>query len=223
MVVIINLYIDVSQISENILCHDSRKFWRILWLWLTEIEENFVCNHSLRFLHLTLILLFRYSFQQGGNGVGQPFSYAMPHFGAPPTVPENAVQDHPANAAEEQVQPQQPQVVRMNAQGGRVDNDEDEDELDRDWLDWFYIGLRFALFMCILYFYSTPVRFITTLILMLFICWCVFVRLLSVICCYYLESNPVDTDFGNQLKCLCCPRVCVNRVRRKLLNLEWSK
>lgn len=109
-------------------------------------------------------------FQQGGNGVGQPFSYAMPHFGAPPTVPENAVQDHPANAAEEQVQPQQPQVVRMNAQGGRVDNDEDEDELDRDWLDWFYIGLRFALFMCILYFYSTPVRFITTLILMLFIC-----------------------------------------------------
>lgn len=58
----------------------------------------------------------------------------------------------------------------MNAQGGPVVNDDDDDEMDRDWLDWFYVGVRFALLMCILYFYSTPARFLITLLMMILVC-----------------------------------------------------
>lgn len=102
-------------------------------------------------------------FQQGAIAVGQPFGYAPP----PPSLPGRAAQDQPADVAREPVQPQQPPVVRMNAQGGMVDDD--DEEMERDWLDWFYVGVRFVLLMGILYFYSTPVRFFTTVVLILFI------------------------------------------------------
>lgn len=107
-------------------------------------------------------------YQQSAIAMGQPFNYAMPPLMAP-SVPTNVAQAQPANvAAQPPAQLQQPQGVRMNAQGGLV-NDDDDDEMERDWLDWFYVGVRLSLLMCILFFYSTPTRFLATFILMLFI------------------------------------------------------
>ncbi|KAL5022349.1 hypothetical protein ScPMuIL_001504 [Solemya velum] len=52
------------------------------------------------------------------------------------------------------------QNIRMNAQGGAVmDDDEDEDFAHRDWLDWIYILCRFLVLTSIVYFYSTFQRF----------------------------------------------------------------
>jgi len=62
-----------------------------------------------------------------------------------------------------------PEIVRMNAQGGPVVNDDDDDMQNRDWLDWIYVFLRFSILLCILYFYSTFGRIIATLVLVVFI------------------------------------------------------
>lgn len=50
------------------------------------------------------------------------------------------------------------QNMRMNAQGGPVM--EDEDEMERDWLDWVYTAARLGVFLSIVYFYSSLSRFI---------------------------------------------------------------
>lgn len=50
------------------------------------------------------------------------------------------------------------QNMRMNAQGGPVM--EDEEDMERDWLDWIYTASRFAVFLSIVYFYSNLSRFI---------------------------------------------------------------
>ncbi|CDQ73550.1 unnamed protein product [Oncorhynchus mykiss] len=49
------------------------------------------------------------------------------------------------------------QNLRMNAQGGPVM--EDEEEMDRDWLDWVYTAARLGVFLSIVYFYSSLSRF----------------------------------------------------------------
>nr|XP_015224045.1 PREDICTED: homocysteine-responsive endoplasmic reticulum-resident ubiquitin-like domain member 1 protein [Lepisosteus oculatus] len=48
--------------------------------------------------------------------------------------------------------------LRMNAQGGPVM--EDEEDVNRDWLDWVYTAARFSVFLSILYFYSSVSRFV---------------------------------------------------------------
>ncbi|XP_034033072.1 homocysteine-responsive endoplasmic reticulum-resident ubiquitin-like domain member 1 protein [Thalassophryne amazonica] len=50
------------------------------------------------------------------------------------------------------------QNMRMNAQGGPVM--EDEDGMERDWLDWMYSAARLGIFLMILYFNSSPSRFL---------------------------------------------------------------
>ncbi|XP_036400062.1 homocysteine-responsive endoplasmic reticulum-resident ubiquitin-like domain member 1 protein [Megalops cyprinoides] len=50
------------------------------------------------------------------------------------------------------------QNMRMNAQGGPVM--EDEEDMERDWLDWVYTAARFAVFLSIVYFYSSVSRFV---------------------------------------------------------------
>ena len=81
--------------------------------------------------------------------------------------------DHVTGAAANQPQPQQAaaerppagqrgnQQVRMNAQGGAVlDDDEDENGMHRDWLDWVYTLSRFSVLLSIVYFYSSVSRFL---------------------------------------------------------------
>ncbi|XP_055013387.1 homocysteine-responsive endoplasmic reticulum-resident ubiquitin-like domain member 2 protein isoform X2 [Boleophthalmus pectinirostris] len=53
--------------------------------------------------------------------------------------------------------------VQMNAQGGEVLNDED---LNRDWLDWVYTFSRAAILLSIVYFYSSFSRFVMVLVAM---------------------------------------------------------
>lgn len=57
--------------------------------------------------------------------------------------------------------------MRMNAQGGPV-MDEEED-VERDWLDWLYSAARFSVLLVIVYFNSSLSRFLlvmSTLLLM---------------------------------------------------------
>ncbi|XP_032875033.1 homocysteine-responsive endoplasmic reticulum-resident ubiquitin-like domain member 2 protein [Amblyraja radiata] len=49
------------------------------------------------------------------------------------------------------------QNIQMNAQGGPVLNDED---LNRDWLDWMYTVSRAGILLSIVYFYSSFSRFV---------------------------------------------------------------
>ncbi|XP_077362633.1 homocysteine-responsive endoplasmic reticulum-resident ubiquitin-like domain member 2 protein [Festucalex cinctus] len=54
--------------------------------------------------------------------------------------------------------------VEMNAQGGEVLNEED---LNRDWLDWVYTFSRAAVLLSIVYFYSSFSRFLMVMTAML--------------------------------------------------------
>uniref|UniRef100_UPI0037E70704 homocysteine-responsive endoplasmic reticulum-resident ubiquitin-like domain member 2 protein isoform X2 n=1 Tax=Semicossyphus pulcher TaxID=241346 RepID=UPI0037E70704 len=54
--------------------------------------------------------------------------------------------------------------VHMNAQGGEVLN---EEELNRDWLDWVYTFSRAAILLSVVYFYSSFSRFIMVMMAML--------------------------------------------------------
>ncbi|CAG5958522.1 unnamed protein product [Menidia menidia] len=59
------------------------------------------------------------------------------------------------------------QNMRMNAQGGPVM--EDEEDVERDWLDWLYSAARFGVLLMIIYFNSNLSRFLlvmSTLLLM---------------------------------------------------------
>lgn len=59
------------------------------------------------------------------------------------------------------------QNMRMNAQGGPVM--EDEEDMERDWLDWLYTAARFGVLLMIVYFNSNLSRFLlvmSTLIIM---------------------------------------------------------
>ena len=73
--------------------------------------------------------------------------------------------------------PARPEIVRMNAQGGPVANDDDdEDEMrNRDWLDYVYMFVRFLLLLCILYFYSSFDRYLATTLLIVLVYLSVFI------------------------------------------------
>ena len=80
-----------------------------------------------------------------------------------PNVPANQQVVNPPRVEVAANERQRPEIVRMNAQGGPLANDDDEDEMrNRDWLDWVYTFIRFMLLLCILYFYSSLDRFIAT-------------------------------------------------------------
>ncbi|KAL6109592.1 herpud2 [Pungitius sinensis] len=77
----------------------------------------------------------------------------------PPAQPNEAVQPplgpNPAPNPLPENQPANP--IQMNAQGGAVLND---DELNRDWLDWLYTVSRAGVLLSIVYFYSSFSRFV---------------------------------------------------------------
>ncbi|XP_060542098.1 homocysteine-responsive endoplasmic reticulum-resident ubiquitin-like domain member 2 protein isoform X2 [Pantherophis guttatus] len=90
-----------------------------------------------------------------------------------PPVPEPSSSDHvPANEAPAapNVAPQENrpinQNVQMNAQGGPVINEED---FNRDWLDWIYTFSRAAILLSIVYFYSSFSRFVMVMGAMLLV------------------------------------------------------
>jgi len=88
-----------------------------------------------------------------------------------PNVPANQQVAAPprVEAAAANERPRQ-EVVRMNAQGGPIANDDDDDDMgNRDWLDWVYTFIRFMLLLCILYFYSSFDRFIATMVLVVIV------------------------------------------------------
>ncbi|KAJ8334561.1 hypothetical protein SKAU_G00402000 [Synaphobranchus kaupii] len=66
--------------------------------------------------------------------------------------PQPALPDDPPH----EERPPNPNI-QMNAQGGPVLN---EDELNRDWLDWVYTVSRAAILLSIVYFYSSFSRFV---------------------------------------------------------------
>ena len=70
--------------------------------------------------------------------------------------------------------------VQMNAQGGEILN---EEELNRDWLDWVYTFSRAAILLSIVYFYSSFSRFVMVMMAML-------VLYLWVICLSHLCMSP---------------------------------
>ena len=86
-----------------------------------------------------------------------------------PIPPQQDVPVNPnapaANAAPNQRAAGGDQPIRMNAQGGMVMDD--DDDMNRDWLDWMYTLSRVAVLLSIVYFYSTFGRFV--LVLSLFV------------------------------------------------------
>ncbi|XP_019959006.2 homocysteine-responsive endoplasmic reticulum-resident ubiquitin-like domain member 2 protein [Paralichthys olivaceus] len=77
----------------------------------------------------------------------------------PPLGPNPAPNPLPEN------QPANPNI-QMNAQGGAVLND---DELNRDWLDWLYTVSRAGVLLSIVYFYSSFSRFVMVIGTMLLV------------------------------------------------------
>ncbi|XP_051575830.1 homocysteine-responsive endoplasmic reticulum-resident ubiquitin-like domain member 2 protein isoform X1 [Myxocyprinus asiaticus] len=84
-----------------------------------------------------------------------PTQPAQPNEPEVPLGPNPAPEDHPANPN-----------IQMNAQGGAMLND---DELNRDWLDWIYTVSRAAILLSIVYFYSSFGRFVMVIGAMLLV------------------------------------------------------
>lgn len=109
------------------------------------------------------------------------YSYFLISYGYQPYVPPQThptaapVPEQPANRND--VNNGQPnQNMRMNAQGGL---EEDEEELEhRDWLDYLYVFFRFLVLLSIVYFYSSATRFVAVSLGFLFIYMWVYCALL---------------------------------------------
>ncbi|KAM4601555.1 homocysteine-responsive endoplasmic reticulum-resident ubiquitin-like domain member 2 protein isoform 2-T3 [Polymixia lowei] len=93
----------------------------------------------------------------GSSPPSPPGPAPSPH---QPARPNEAVQPplgpNPAPNPLPENQPANPNI-QMNAQGGAVLN---EDELNRDWLDWLYTVSRAGVLLSIVYFYSSFSRFV---------------------------------------------------------------
>lgn len=82
----------------------------------------------------------------------------------------HGIEHPPAQTNQHDPQSQQPQAARvnqdvqMNAQGGEILN---EEELNRDWLDWVYTISRAVILLSVVYFYSSFSRFVMVMIAML--------------------------------------------------------
>uniref|UniRef100_A0A8C3TH45 HERPUD family member 2 n=1 Tax=Chelydra serpentina TaxID=8475 RepID=A0A8C3TH45_CHESE len=90
------------------------------------------------------------------SAVAQPVNSEHVPANEPPAVPNVAAQENRAVN----------QNVQMNAQGGPVVNEED---FNRDWLDWMYTFSRAAILLSIVYFYSSFSRFVMVMGAMLLV------------------------------------------------------
>ena len=100
--------------------------------------------------------MYYFSFRYQGGYPATPASQEIPETdtNVPPPAEENVQLNRPVNQ-----RPVADGPIRMNAQGGPV-MDDDEDEANRDWLDWVYTLCRFMVLISIVYFYSTLGRFV---------------------------------------------------------------
>ena len=69
-------------------------------------------------------------------------------------------QNNPSNSLHES--PQQPVNERNNAPAVQI---EENDFINRDWLDHIFLYFRFLILLCIVYFYTTPERFMLVIII----------------------------------------------------------
>lgn len=91
-------------------------------------------------------------------------------FVAPP--PQNVPQTPPQQAAEQPQAPQQQvnENVQANANAGPLfDEEEDEENPNRDWLDKIYTLCRIGILLSIFWFYSSTSRFLVLIITFLLI------------------------------------------------------
>ncbi|XP_031565359.1 homocysteine-responsive endoplasmic reticulum-resident ubiquitin-like domain member 2 protein isoform X2 [Actinia tenebrosa] len=93
-------------------------------------------------------------------GVNMHPAAQVPHQQVPPqTPPPPPPQAQNAPQAQQPPQPRN-QEVRMNAQGGIGDDDEEEENLNNDWLDKIYTLCRITILLSIVWFYSSTGRFL---------------------------------------------------------------
>lgn len=93
---------------------------------------------------------------------GPSSSPSYPSLSRPPAPPNEAVPPPPPLGARREPEPLPENQaadanLQMNAQGGAVLND---DELNRDWLDWLYTVARGGVLLGIIYFYSSFSRLV---------------------------------------------------------------
>ncbi|KAM4833444.1 homocysteine-responsive endoplasmic reticulum-resident ubiquitin-like domain member 1 protein isoform 2-T2 [Thomomys bottae] len=124
------------------------------WLQLSWFQQIYARQYYMQYLAATAA---------SGAFVPSPTAQEIPVVSAPTPAPihnqfpaENQPANH--NAAQVVVNPAANQNLRMNAQGGPIV--EEDDEINRDWLDWTYSAATFSVFLSILYFYSSLSRFL---------------------------------------------------------------
>ncbi|KAM9607781.1 homocysteine-responsive endoplasmic reticulum-resident ubiquitin-like domain member 1 protein isoform 3-T3 [Trichechus inunguis] len=125
------------------------------WLQLSWFQQIYARQYYMQYLAATAA---------SGPVVPPPSAQEIPVVTAPAPAPihnQFPAENQPANqnaAPQVVVNPGANQNLRMNAQGGPIV--EEDDEINRDWLDWTYSAATFSVFLSILYFYSSLSRFL---------------------------------------------------------------
>ncbi|KAG8510058.1 Homocysteine-responsive endoplasmic reticulum-resident ubiquitin-like domain member 1 protein, partial [Galemys pyrenaicus] len=125
------------------------------WLQLSWFQQIYARQYYMQYLAATAA---------SGAFVPSPSAQEIPVVSAPAPAPihnQFPAENQPANqnaAPQVVVNPGANQNLRMNAQGGPIV--EEDDEINRDWLDWTYSAATFSVFLSILYFYSSLSRFL---------------------------------------------------------------
>nr|XP_003416342.1 homocysteine-responsive endoplasmic reticulum-resident ubiquitin-like domain member 1 protein isoform X2 [Loxodonta africana] len=125
------------------------------WLQLSWFQQIYARQYYMQYLAATAA---------SGAFVPPPSAQEIPVVTAPAPAPihnQFPAENQPANqnaAPQVVVNPGANQNLRMNAQGGPIV--EEDDEINRDWLDWTYSAATFSVFLSILYFYSSLSRFL---------------------------------------------------------------
>ncbi|XP_062031807.1 homocysteine-responsive endoplasmic reticulum-resident ubiquitin-like domain member 1 protein isoform X1 [Lepus europaeus] len=125
------------------------------WLQLSWFQQIYARQYYMQYLAASAA---------SGAFVPPPSAQEIPVVSAPAPAPihnQFPAENQPANqnaAPQVVVNPGANQNLRMNAQGGPIV--EEDDEINRDWLDWTYSAATFSVFLSILYFYSSLSRFL---------------------------------------------------------------
>lgn len=80
-----------------------------------------------------------------------------------PSVDQTVVNQGPTEPQVRQPPPAAVQPAAMAAGPGGIGDEFDEENFERDWLDWFYYALRVAILIGLLNYYSSLSKILTTL------------------------------------------------------------